>query len=265
MDALGDQDVELLRFAAAQRLFSGSHAAALLGETPGRAQTRIRRLEEAGLLITHRVFQGEPPVHLVTRRGLSLLDLRLGAPRLDLASYAHDLGVAWLWLAAQAGRLGAVAKLTSERTLRSAHAQAVLHGDGGAPGPPLAVRLGGVGPTGHPRLHFPDILLTRPDGRRLALELERSAKGQARLRSIMRGYVLEPGIEGVLYLVDRPVVARAVRGAARAAGAGELVRVQPFRWVAREPGRFGGAAVARRVRTAAAAGSRSAGAGREGG
>ncbi len=81
----------------------------------------------------------------------------------------------------------------------------------------------------------------------------------------MRGYVLEPEIDGVLYLVDRLAVAGAVRGAARAVGAGELVRVQPFRWAGREPGPFGGPAVARRVRAAAAAGSRSAGAGREGG
>lgn len=56
-------------------------------------------------------------------------------------------------------------------------------------------------PVGHPRLDFPDCAVCRGDrdSKVVAVELERTAKGRARLRRILSGYVAARQIEGVSY------------------------------------------------------------------
>lgn len=70
--------------------------------------------------------------------------------------------------------------------------------------------LGGRGqlqltPVGHPRLHFPDRVVTLEDGSSnsgmLAIELERTAKGRARLRRILSGYICSRHVGSVRYYV----------------------------------------------------------------
>ncbi len=95
----------------------------------------------------------------------------------------------------------------------------------------MGVRLGGTGPGGRERLHYPDLLLVTPDGRRIAVELELSAKGTARREKILAGYGADARIDAVLYLVDRPVLATAIRSSARRLGISHHVHVQ---WV-RQP------------------------------
>jgi hypothetical protein len=111
----------------------------------------------------------------------------------------------------------------AERRLRSHDGTA----DGRAD--PLGVRLGGVGPGGRDRLHYPDLILIGIDGRRIALELELSAKPRRRLETIIGGYGADPRVDAVLYLVDEPRVAGAVRRAAANLGISPLVHVQPVR------------------------------------
>lgn len=262
-------DLDLLGFAAAQRLFQRSHAQALLGAGAPAADRSLERLRRAALVEIHEVFRGEEPAYTITRGGLRLLGRSGSAPRLDLSVYAHDLGVAWLWLAARRGRWGEARALVGERELRARHVLGGLDGGGeelcraantaastgGAPNGPAApvpapVALAGPGPAGRPRLHYPDLGLVLRGGRQLALELELSAKGPARMAGILNGYALS-GYDTVIYLVERAAVAEAVQRAARRRGMDGCVHVQPFRWGGPVPARGSAARPAGRVPAAA--------------
>jgi hypothetical protein len=97
---------------------------------------------------------------------------------------------------------------------------------------PFGVRLGGYGPGGRRRLHYPDLLLVTPKGKRIAVELELTGKGRARREKILSGYAADPRIDAVLYLVHHRnrLLARSIEDSARRAGIGSIVQVQPFRW-----------------------------------
>jgi hypothetical protein len=144
---------------------------------------------------------------------------------------AHDVGVAWLWLAAHRGAFGPLAEVVSERTMRSrdggeAHATRVT---GRSEHEPFGVRLSGQGPKGGPRLHYPDLLLVDREGRRLAVELELSSKGRSRRHQIIGGYAFDRRVDAVLYLVSDQRVAREVQEAARRFGSERTVIVQRVR------------------------------------
>lgn len=252
---LGELDLEVLRFAGEQRLFAAAHAQSLLRVPAATAASCLDVLHARGLVCRHEVFRDQPPAYTVTAAGLRLLGSRLGAPRLDVSVYRHDMGVAWAWLAARAGRWGEAETILSERTLRSRDR---IIGPEGTGGGRLAVRLPGTGPAGRPRLHYPDLVIGLTGGRRLAVELEISGKGARRLATILRGYVGDPRVDGILYLVDQPATSRAVQGAARAAGACPLLRLEPFSWTGRGPGYAGNARGASRAMAGAHGASRPA-------
>ncbi|HEY1520662.1 MAG TPA: hypothetical protein VGF91_29835 [Solirubrobacteraceae bacterium] len=220
---LTDRDAELLSFLAEHRLALPAHAGALLGTSAATATGRLTRLADAGLVNAHPAFPGEPRSHRITRNGLAVIASPLPPPRVDLRAYEHDVGVAWLWLAARGGTFGPLEEIISERRLRS------LDGSREPGAEPRAVRLGGFGPRGQERLHYPDLLLRTTGGRRVALELELSRKGRARLETILAGYGADPRFDGVVYLVHSAPVARAVQAAARRLGISELVHLQRVR------------------------------------
>jgi hypothetical protein len=186
----------------------------------------------------------------------------LPPPRRDLRCYRHDIGVAWLWLAASRGAFGRVERIVSEREMRSRDGAAaagsgsdramVVSGSAGEAAlpadraaaergglapvddrpSPFGVPLGGVGPRGQTRLHYPDLLLIGHTGERLAIELELSAKGVRRLETILAGYGADPRIASVLYLAEKPRIRRDVQAAAARLGISDLVHVQPIAWPA---------------------------------
>lgn len=220
---LTPRDVELLSFLAEHRLALPTHAGVLLGTSAGTATTRLARLANAGLVKFHPAFPGEPRWCQITGSGLAMIGTPLPPPRVDLRAYAHDVGVAWLWLAARDGTFGALQEIVSERRLRS------HDGSRDPDDEPLGVRLGGFGPHGRENLHYPDLILRTADGRRIALELELTPKSRTRLEKILGGYGADPRFDGVVYLVDRPAVARSVHAAARRLGISELVHLQRVR------------------------------------
>jgi hypothetical protein len=226
---LTDPDLELLGFLAEHRLALPEHAATLLDRSVDTARTRLTRLVGAGYMRSESVFQSQPAMYLITRAGLKMIGRAFEAPRLDMRCYAHDVGVAWLWLAARAGTFGPLSEIIGERRLRS-HDAAREPAD-----EPLGVRLGGAGPRGQERLHYPDLLLRTADGRRVALELELSPKWRPRLETILAGYGADPRIDGVVYLLAGHSVARSVQAAARRLGIGSLVHLQRVRLTAANP------------------------------
>jgi hypothetical protein len=229
------RDLKLLDFAAQHRLILAAHAQSLLGVSVGVAQRRMRALVTGGYLVHLRVFAGQPGCYQISREGLAAAGSDLPPPRLDLREYAHDLGLAWLWLAAQRGTFGPVRDVLAERTLRSEDARAAAAARAGAASMEdessvrgsYGVRLGGVGPQGGERLHYPDLLLITPDGGWIAVELELTRKSQARREGILIGYGSDARVRTVLYLVDRPGVGRAIERSARHLGIESLVHVQP--------------------------------------
>jgi hypothetical protein len=238
---LTDHDLELLAFLAEHRLALPRHAAVLLGTSAQAATARLNRLAKAGLLTARPAFPGEARSYQITRSGLAHIASNLPTPRVDVRMYEHDVGVAWLWLAARNGAFGPLQELIPERRLRS------LDGGRDPDAEPLAVRLGGFGPHGKERLHYPDLVLRSADGRCVALELELTSKSRTRLEAILAGYGADPRFNGVVYLVDRPAVARSVQAAARRVGIRDLVHIQRIR-----------STVSRNASAAAVAGERTA-------
>jgi hypothetical protein len=228
---LTDRDRELLQFAARHRIVLAAQFQVLSGATAPAVATRVRALRRAGYLGSQRPFDRQAPCFWITRRGLRAIESSLPAPRPELGSYRHDLGAAWLWLAAQQGAFGRVRQVVSEREMRS------HDGTGARPADPFGVRLGGVGPGGHERLHYPDLVLNGPGGRRIAIELELTSKGRTRRERILAGYAADSRIDSVLYIVDQAATGRAIRASAARLGISGRIGVRPARWndARREP------------------------------
>lgn len=226
---LSEKDLELLWFLAEHRMALPEHVAALFEATEKTAKARLSRLASAGYVRSEDLFHRQPAMQLITREGLKALGSRLPEPQRDVHAYQHDAGVAWLWIAARRGTFGPLREIVGERRMRSYDGRR----DPGSE--PWAVRLGGFGPRGRESLHYPDLLLCTADGRRVALELELSCKGRARLERILAGYGADSRIDGVVYLVESWALARSVKAAARRVGIPSRVRIQRVRTTTSSP------------------------------
>ena len=103
----------------------------------------------------------------------------------------------------KAGAFGPLAEVVPERLMRSRDATGI----GDRPrAERFGIALGGYGPDGRERTHYPDLLLISSDGDRIAVELELTPKGRARRERILTCYAIDPRIEAVLYLAGRPAV-----------------------------------------------------------
>lgn len=205
------------------------HVVALLDTTDHGAAARLGRLAKAGYIDSVRLFHNQPAMHLIARDGLKVLGSTLPPPKVDVHSYQHDVGVAWLWIAARRGTFGPLRDIVGERRMRS------HDGVRDRDSEPFAVKLGGLGPWGRERLHYPDLLLRTVDGRQVALELELSSKGRARRERILAGYAGDPRFDGVVYLVQNASIARSVQAAARRLGIASLVHLQRVRSTVSSP------------------------------
>jgi hypothetical protein len=210
---IDDRDREVLELLAEHRMAVGWHAARLLGVSRGRADARLRALAQHGYVRREQIFSGQPPAVWITRKGMAVLESRLPPPRPDLRGYRHDVGLAWLWVAARQGAFGALSNQVSERTMRSHDRRA----DRGRSRFGLGIGAG---------VHYPDLLLETATGHRIAVELELTPKSRRRLDRIMLAYAGSGQIDGVLYLCPPGPVAEHVRDAARRAGISRLVHVQ---------------------------------------
>jgi hypothetical protein len=223
--SLTERDRLLLAFAAEHRMIRRTHVQALLGLSEGRASARLRALTRDGHLVKAQPFAYQQSCYQITRKGLDTIESTLPRPQgIDPRGFRHDVGLAWLWLAARAGTFGALRGIVSERTMRSRDGRA------GPLEPRLGVRLIGEGPGGRERLHYPDLLLELSTGHAVAVELELTAKGRRRVEGVMAGYAGNRGIDAVLYLVEDERLGRHVQAAARRYGIANRVHVQPVRF-----------------------------------
>jgi hypothetical protein len=215
-----EADLRLLAFAAEHRLVLAAHAQALLGISARASARRCRGLAHGGYLRSDRRLAGRG-WYQIDRTGLATIGSSLSRPRdVDLATYEHDIGLAWLWLAADRGALGATRAIVSERQMRSADQRAERFAER------YGVRVPGTGPRGGERRHYPDLLLETGTRHRVAVELELSSKSPRRREEILGGYAIDAQFDGVLYLVDRREVGRAIERSVAALGLGDLFQVQ---------------------------------------
>ncbi len=220
LTGVDEADLRLLAFAAEHRLVLAAHAQALLGTSARAAERRLRILTHHGYLRSDRQLAGRG-WYQIDRAGLAAIGSSLSRPRdVDLATYEHDIGLAWVWVATDRGALGATRALVSERQMRSADQRAERFAE------PYGVRVPGAGPRGGERRHYPDLLLETGTGHRVAVELEMSSKTPRRREEILGGYAVDARFDAVLYLVDRPGVGRAIERSVAALGLSDLVHVQ---------------------------------------
>jgi hypothetical protein len=211
----------ILQFAAEHRVVVLEQVACRLGVSPEVAAPHLETLLHGGLMRDARPFADAPPGKQITRAGLRAISSHLPTPRPSApGGYRHDVGLGWLWLAADAGTLGPMRSVISERHMRSSDGRNEDRAQR------FGVRLGGVGPGGRERLHYPDLLLETPSGHRVALELELTPKPRLRRETILGGYAADHTIDAVVYMVDRQSVAQAITRSARQMGISHLVHVQ---------------------------------------
>ncbi len=218
-----ERDRRLLAFLACHSRAHAGHVAVLLSVTEQRAARILRRLASGGYVEREQIYAQPPPCYRIRPRGIAVSGIDLPPPGGGVSSYEHDVGLAWLWLLARDGGFGAPREILAERQLRS-HDESPARSE-----PPLAVRLGGVGRGGRERLHYPDLLVVREDGRRVAVELELTSKGRHRLERILAGYGADPRIDAVLYLAANRTIGNAVLAAAGRLGITDLIHVQLVR------------------------------------
>lgn len=168
----------------------------------------LNRLEEQGYLKRRRVLVGLPGLYLPTERGLEAADSDFARTRVRLQTVEHDLTVIDVALALTARTGGA---WVTERELRREAGQRF-----------------GVGHQGH----VPDGVLVLPDGRRVAVEVETSAKTLRRLQVLLRNYLRTRYAE-VWFICRTARQAHKVRQAARGM---DFVRVMELREVLRDDG-----------------------------
>lgn len=238
-----ERDRRMLAFAAEHRFVIAAQPAALLDLSPAAAEARLRALSGSGYLIRERRLHLEPASFRITRNGLRSIDSGLPVPRpLNLGAYDHELGLAWLMVAAHRGRFGPLRAVVSERRMRSDDGRAEHHDDGPAR---HGVRLGGTGPGGRERLHYPDMVILTEGGHRIAFELELTGKPRVRREGILAGYAADRRVDLVVYLVAERRVGADIAGSAARVGIPQLVRVQ--RVVAGRPTRSGPSDAGRRA------------------
>ena len=173
------RDVAMLRWVGRQRMASRAQVAKAHGMSTETARRRVAALLSHGLLVEIRKFVDEPAMLLATRDGLAHAGVDLPAAKLDIRTYAHDVGLAELAIELAKGG----ARVWTERELRHAH-MTVEHDEV----PVRAVELArGAGlPAG--QHHYPDLVVQEPDGAVRAIELELTPKRPKRLERILRGY-----------------------------------------------------------------------------
>jgi hypothetical protein len=217
---ISDRDRAALALLAEHRVMVLPQVAQGLGVTESTASARLRRLQELSLIRFDAIFRQQPPAAWITRRGLDAIESRLPPPSIDLKGYRHDVGVGWMWLGAREGAFGPTSQVIGEREMRSHDLRA------GRTAEPFGVALGGLDSYGRLTRHYPDLLITTGDGRRIAFELELTAKSARRLDTIMRGYGGDGRIDGVLYTVPNASLHRLISDAAVRSRVSDLVGVR---------------------------------------
>lgn len=199
-ERISKRDLEVLEFVARFGVVSREAVAQWAGTAQTCTLTRERRLREAGLVEVRCGVWGEGKLVACTRAGLALCGRgELRPARFSLATVRHESTVA---------EIAAALERSGERVLSEREIVAREREQGRRV---LSAELGGE------RFHRADLLRVGEGGEPPeAIEVELTAKGQARLDELLRGWrwaVAERRLSSVTYRCPpriRPVLERAV-------------------------------------------------------
>lgn len=182
--------IDSFGYVTAQQVFSQFNL------NPKRGYRRLRLLVQEKYLLHKRIFIGKPGVYQAGGKGLALIaddpEQPPGLAPVRPATMEHNLLLVDLALAL-IKKTGGTWK--TDRQIR---------------------REAGFVPNGQ---RVPDGVLTLPDGKKVAVELELTTKSTRRLEKILKGYARATGYDEVWYFAQRPALAEKIR---------ELSRRMPF-------------------------------------
>jgi hypothetical protein len=208
------RDRELLRYVGRHGAVSIEHVMAALGVGRTAAYRRVAACVERGLLERLPLLRREPSLLVATRDGLRYAGLGLPVAVVSPGSVEH-----WLRCASVAFVLGARyghERILTERELRVAER---------IEGEPIASAKLGELPSGHPRLHRPDLAVL--DGERpIAIEVELTPKAPRRLEQLIRAWRRASWVAEVRYLCPPGAPWRAVERAIAKTRAEGRVRIE---------------------------------------
>lgn len=187
---LTERDIEIMRYIHKFGYLAARHVTAAFKMHPKAAYRRLSIMTKSGYLRRVRPLAEEAGVYLLTEHGIEACDAGRGRARIRLHTFKHDLLVAdiALALAATGGD-----RWITERELRAG--------------------AGGIGRPG-PRAHVPDGVLAR-SGKRIAVEVELTAKPKARLEKLLRGYVRRTEYQQIWYFCKTKRQAEHIQDVAR--------------------------------------------------
>lgn len=194
------RDRALMRFIARFRFCSVAQVARAHAMSETRAYKRTQALRRLGLLAFRRPLVEWPGAVYITPDGCAYLGLpRRREPRLDVASYGHELAVAEL--CCQLERDERIRRVMTERELREETQESGEEWFVAVEAPKSHRRRG-------QQRRWPDLAAEDQDGEWWAIELEGAVKGSERWRRILAGYADSDRYAGCRWHVRDPSVAR---------------------------------------------------------
>jgi hypothetical protein len=183
---LTQRDIEILKWMNGFGFVTVEHLQGKMLISKQAVYRRMRKLGEDGYVVHERIFVDEPGVFRVAKKGVDVSGDDLGPGKITIGSYKHDLKVVNLALELEE-KTGGI--YLPERRIRKEKG------------------MKGVGQAGH----VPDGILILPDGKQIAVEVELSTKGAARLEKILKGYVRLTEFTAVWYFVESLTIAERVK------------------------------------------------------
>lgn len=191
MGQVTDRDVRMLTWIGRHRAVMARHVEQRFDVIRRTVYQRLAVLREHGLVDYQRGPVGAAGVYLITSEGQELVGVEgIRAPQMSVARWLHDLGLVDLTLHFEARGIPVV----TEREMHMAEAS-------GANGHYTIRRMRSGCRSNGSRPHYPDLWLEPADGRRVAVELELTAKSTTRLRELLGGYRPAGHVTAVAYYV----------------------------------------------------------------
>jgi hypothetical protein len=170
---------------------------------------RLHKLEETGLLRRNHAWWGMPLIIRTTEAGAHLADVDLAAAPLDYRQLEHNLTVVDLSLELLALNMGA--RWITERELRRDRMR--------------SVRACGA----EPERRTPDGMLVLVGGRRIAIELDRTAKRTRRLEQLARAYAGDREVDAVWWFLPSERAAARMQEVIHQCGLDRLIDARALR------------------------------------
>lgn len=177
---LTERDVQILRFINDFGFCEIKHIEKQFQFKKPRSYQVMKRLIAMDLVNHEQIFHGRHGIYRLTKKGAGFTDLP-PLNRLPLDYYYHEVKLVDLYLTLMAQYPGS--DWRSERHLQQEKCQ------------------NGFGQFAH----VADGLLTLPDGKKIAIELELSLKGRTRIERILKGYATQFHLDEIWYFCTRRV------------------------------------------------------------